>query len=79
MKALAEATESRNDTYTVAESTCNGGNVATCRIPLNVSNTVVLGRVHELQVGVDLLVTFLGFFLWPVKAHVPELELERLL
>jgi hypothetical protein len=63
----------------VTESTGNGGDVAACRVPLNVGDTIVLGGIHELQVCIELLVALFRLFLGLVKRHVPKLELKRLL
>jgi hypothetical protein len=63
----------------VTESTGNGGDVAARGVPLNVGDTIVLGSIHELQVGIELLVALFRLFLGLVKGHVPKLELKRLL
>lgn len=63
----------------MTESTGNGGDIAARRIPLNISHTVVLSRIHELQVGIKLFVTLLRLILRLLEAKVPEVEFERLL
>ena len=63
----------------MTESTGNSGDVAARRVPLDVGHTVVLGRVHELEVSHELLVALLGLVLGLLEAEIPEVKVERLL
>jgi hypothetical protein len=63
----------------VTESTGNGGDVAARRVPLDVGHTVVLSRVHELEVRHKLLIALLGLVLGLLEAEIPEVEIEGLL
>lgn len=53
--------------------TSTADNVATRRIPLNISHTVVLNGLHQLKVGGKVL---LSLVLLTLKIHVPEVEVE---
>ena len=56
--------------------TCASSNESAGRVPVNVSDTVVVGSVHELQVRGEILVTL---WLLALEIHVKELHVEALL
>lgn len=56
--------------------TCTGGNKPAGGVPVNVSYTIVVSSVHELQIGGQILVTL--WFL-ALEVHVKELHVEALL
>src|SRR2546423_150638 len=63
-------------TYRMLPHACARGDVPSCRIPLDVSDTVVFGRGHELQVCREIFVFLL---LLALEIEVPEVEFEGLL
>lgn len=62
--------------YGMLPDTGTGSNEATSGVPVDVGNTVVVGRVHELQVGGQIL---LALWLLALKVQVKELHIETLL
>ena len=57
----------------MSPNTSTADNVATRGVPLNVSHTVVLNGLHQLEVGGKVL---LSLVLLTLKVHVPEVEVE---
>lgn len=53
-----------------------GEDVATSRIPVYFRDTVVVGRVHQLQICSEI---FVCLTLFTLKVHVPEIEVKALL
>ena len=53
-----------------------GGDVTSRWVPINISDTIVVGSVHQHQVGSKILLTLL---LLTIKVHIVELHVERLL
>lgn len=53
-----------------------GGDVTAGRIPVNVRDTVMVSRGHQLQVGREVFVTFRSF---TFIVKVPEVEVKTLL
>jgi hypothetical protein len=66
-------------TYAMSESTGNCSYISARRVPLDVCYTVVFDCVHELKVGVQVLLLVVLIILRLLKAEVPEVEIEGLL
>ncbi len=65
-----------SDTYSVLPYTCTAEHITTCRIPVNISDTVMVGCIHVLQVGGQV---FLAFGLLAFEIEIPKVEVEALL
>lgn len=55
-------------------STCR--DISASWVPINVSHTVVVGSIHELQVGGQI---FIALGLLSFKIKIPKVEIETLL
>ena len=62
----------------MSECASNGSHISTGRIPLNVCHAVMFDCVHELKVGVQILLLVIVVF-WFVEAEIPEVKVEGLL
>ncbi len=56
--------------------TGTGGNESTSWVPVNISDTVVISRIHKLQVRSQVLV---ALWLLTLEIHVKELHFKALL
>ena len=65
-----------SETYTMLPCRCPGRNKAPRGIPLNVGDTIVIGSVHQLQVGCEILV---GLWFLALEIEVKKLQLGALL
>lgn len=57
----------------MSPDTGTGDDVATCGVPLDICDTVVLNGLHQLQVGSEIL---LSLNLLTLEVHVPEVKIE---
>lgn len=57
----------------MSPDTGTSDDIATCGVPLDICDTVVLNGLHQLQVGSEIL---LGLNLLTLKVHVPEVKIE---
>lgn len=64
------------ETYAVFPHAGAGRDVAACRVPVNVGDTVMVGSGHELEVSGEIL---FGFNSIPFIVEVPEIKIEALL
>lgn len=63
----------------MSECASDSGNIATCGIPFNVRDAVVLRLSHQLQVGMQVLFRIQPLLFRLLEVQVPELEVEALL
>jgi hypothetical protein len=57
----------------VCPNTGAADDVATSGVPVNIRDTVVLGGLHKLKVGGEIL---LGIGLLTLEVHIPEVHIE---
>ena len=65
-----------NDTYGMLPYACTRGDESSSRVPVNVSDTIVISRIHQLQIGSQIFVTLR---LLALEVHIKEFHIEALL